>query len=142
MIKEDTMKIRERLAHLKSRIEAIGREGASLADVLMYESSISEFKRVSKWIEEQCVTNDKVYTEKKGRKKRQYFQFKNTSGLDFRFIAMKVSVVRREKFVDSFEIAAANWKNGEEAKLYFDKKLRRTDALSFNPNEVEYQVIK
>ena len=133
----DNMNLEERLAHLQKQMEQVLREGASQGDIAMYESAIAELVRINKWIMEQCQTNNRIYFEDDGRK---YMLFKNTTGIDFRFFAMKVNVINEEE-VDEFEVSTANWKAGKWARLYFDAKVGETNIFRIDANSIEYQVM-
>ncbi len=132
------MNLEERLAHLQKQMEQALSEGASQGDIAMYESAIAELVRINKWIMEQCQTNNRIYFEDDGRK---YMLFKNTTGIDFRFFAMKVNVINEKKVFDAFEVVTANWKAGKWARLYFDTKIGEKNILSIDTSSIEYQVM-
>ena len=132
------MNLEERLAYLQRRMEQALHEGSSKGDIAMYESAIAELVRINKWIMEQCQTNNRVYFEDDGRK---YMLFKNTTGIDFRFFAMKVNIINEKKVFDAFEVATANWRTGKWTRLYFDTELREGNILSIDADSIEYQVM-
>ena len=132
------MNLEERVTHLQNQMERALREGASQGDVCMYESAIAELLRINEWIKEQSRNNNRVYFEDDGRK---YMLFKNTAGIDFRFFAMKIKVVDKEKVIDTYEVATANWKAGRWARLYFDADFKKGNILRIDANSIEYQVM-
>ena len=132
------MNLEERVSYLQQQLNKALQEGASQGDVYMYESAIAELIRINDWIMEQISISNRVYFESDGRK---YILFKNTSGIDFRFLAMKVSIVDRKTVVDTFEVATANWKAGKWARLYFDADIKEGSILRIDANSVEYQVM-
>lgn len=136
------MKIRERMVYLQQHIAESAEKGTTEFELWMYESALAELIRVSSWLENQCRINNTIFFEPTNIGTKPYIKFQNTTGMGFRFIGIEVKVIREDKEIDSFEIAAANWKDGEFAKLYFDKELEENDALSFNPDNVEYQIMK
>ncbi|MCI7146052.1 MAG: hypothetical protein MR991_06420 [Clostridiales bacterium] len=136
------MKIKDRLSHIRAGMEDAMERGATAGDRFIYESSIAEIRRVGRWLKEQCSTECRLYTETDGDSQRQYIEFRNTTGMDFRFFAMEVIVLREEREVDSFEVMTAGWRNGETARLYLARNIGSEDVLSFNPDSVEYQVMR
>ncbi len=134
----DNMNLEERITYLQRQLNRALREGASQGDIAMYESTIAELVRINKWVLEQCQTNNRIYFEDDGRK---YMLFKNTTGIDFRFFAMKVNVINDKKVFDVFEVATANWKSGKWTRLYFDAELSEGSVLSIDANSIEYQVM-
>lgn len=133
------MTLEERAAHLQQQLERALKEGASQGDIYMYESAIAELLKVNDWINEQRQVNNRVYFEDNGR---MYMFFKNTTGIDFRFFAMKIKVIDNEKVVDTYEVTASGWKSGKWERLYFDAKLKKGNILRIDANSVEYQVMK
>lgn len=136
------MKIGERMSHLQKLMEQSIEKGTSYIEVYMYESIIAELERVSSWLENQCRKNNRILSEQTETELKQYIEFQNTTGIDFRFIAIGVKLIRDSKEIDLFEIATVNWKNGEFAKLYFDVEIMDDDVLSFDPDMVEYQIMR
>lgn len=136
------MKIGERMSHLQKLMEQSIEKGTSYIEVYMYESIIAELERVSSWLENQCRKNNRILSEQTETELKQYIEFQNTTGMDFRFIAIGVKLIRDSKEIDLFEIATVNWKNGEFAKLYFDVEIMDDDVLSFDPDMVEYQIMR
>lgn len=132
------MNLEERVTHLQNQMERALHDGASQGDVCMYESAIAELLRINEWIKEQSRINNRVYFEDDGRK---YMLFKNTAGIDFRFFAMKIKVVDKEKVLDTYEVAAANWKAGRWVRLYFDADFKEGHILRIDANSIEYQVM-
>ena len=57
-------------------------------------------------------------------------------------MAIGVKLIRDSKEIGPYEIATVNWKNGEFAKLYFDVEIMDDDVLSFDPDMVEYQIMR
>lgn len=104
------MTLKERVKHLQKQLEHGLYKGASQGDIYIYESAIAEMLRINDWILEQSRINNRVYFEDDGRK---YMLFKNTSGIDFRFFAMRVNVIDEDTVVDTYEVATAKWKTGK-----------------------------
>ena len=136
------MKIEKRMEHLQTLMERSLEKGTSYGEVYMYESAIAELERVSNWLESQCKKNNRILSEQTGTGLKQYIVFQNTTGMDFRFMAIGVKLIRDSKEIGSYEIATVNWKNGEFAKLYFDVEIMDDDVLSFDPNMGEYQIMR
>lgn len=135
------MKLNERLAHIQTRMEQELEKGTCSASIAMYESSLTEIKRISRWIERQCQTNNRIYCEEEDSEVRQYFRFCNDTGIDFKLVSMKVNVIDGEEIIDTFEIAAANWKNGKTARLYFDEEVKDGCMASIDAGSVDYIVL-
>ncbi len=134
------MKIQDRIIYLNRQMEQSYETGASQAEIAAYESSLAEMIKISGWLREQCSIHNKILSEQTSAGRKSYLRFQNNTGIDFKFIAMEVKIIRREEEVDSFEVATSNWKDGDFAKLYFDETLKENDGLSFDPNNIEYQV--
>ncbi len=135
------MRIKERLAYLNQQMKQSLNKGISHGEILVYESALSEIRRVSEWLKFQCRERNKIFFERTENETKSYIEFQNTTGMDFRFIAMEVSVLRDGEERARIELAMANWKNGELAKLYLHRELKENEILSFNPDNVEYQLI-
>ena len=134
------VKIKERVAYLNQRMAQSVNKGTSPGEIFMYESALTEIKRVSEWLKNQCQTRNKIFYEHTENGTKAYIEFQNTTGMNFRFIAMEAGVFQDSNEIDHFEIATANWRNGELAKLYLNREIKENEALSFNPDNVEYQV--
>lgn len=132
------MKIEDRMTYLQEQLNHALESGASIGEVAMYESTIAEMVRVNDWILEQSQTNNRVYFEDSGAK---YMLFKNTTGMDFRFFAMKVKVVENGNIVDIYEVSTTKWKSGKWAKLYFEATLKEGHILRIDANSLEYQIM-
>lgn len=135
------MKIKDRLSYLNHQIEQSLNKGASHGEILAYDSALAEMRRVSEWIKTQCQERNKIFLECTGNEMKSYIEFQNTTGMNFRFIAIEVSVLQDNKETDRFELATANWKNGELVKLYLSREIKEDEVLSFNPDNIEYQII-
>ena len=135
------MKIKERLEYLNQQMEQSINKGTSHGELLVYESALAEMRRVSEWLKIQCLQRNKIFFEHTENGTKSYIEFQNTTGMNFRFIVMEVSVLQDNKECDRFELAAVNWKNGELAKLYLNREIREDEILSLNPDNIEYQII-
>lgn len=131
------MNLEERAKYLQYKLEQALYEGASDGDIIMYESVIAELLRINEWLLEQCRVNNRVYFEADGRK---YMLFKNTTGIYFRFFAMKMKVVSNSEVVDICEVTISNWKSSKWERLYLDVELVEDNIISIDANSIEYQV--
>ena len=136
------MNLEERAAYLQAAMNEALETGTTPGDIYMYESTIAEMIRISEWIRLQCKGRNKVYFEGHGKGTRKYVKFRNTTGIDFRFVSMKVKVERNGQTADSFELTTANWRAGRTARLYFDAEFAEGDKIIFDSGSIEYQVMK
>lgn len=138
--KEAFMNLKSWLDNLQHCLNNALEHGASYDDICMYECTIAELLKISRWIKEQCLINNRIYFEKEGSEVKNYFKFQNYTGLDFKFLSMKVNVIAENKIIDTFEIAATNWKNGKSAKLYFDNEIKGGNIVSIDADCVDYEI--
>lgn len=139
--KEAIMKLNERLAYIQTRMEQELENGTCSASTAMYESSLVEITRISRWIERQCQINNRIHFEEEDGEIRRYFRFCNDTGIDFKLVSMKVNVIDGEEIIDTFEMAAANWKNGKTARLYIDEEVKDGCMVSIDAGSVDYMVL-
>ena len=132
------MNLEERAGALQKELERALQEGTSQGNIHMYESTIAELVRINDWILEQCQENNRVYFEDSGRK---YILFKNTTGINFRFFAMKIKIIDNEKVVDTYEVTASNWMYSKWQRLYFDAQFNEGNILRIDINSIEYYVM-